>query len=588
MLGETAKILYDTFIKDRAKHVPAYFREYFKKNYESSQNAWEKTQKIHFSEVVNWSSTLDFIGLDQPKIVHSETIPLTISNQIRILGNGFARSIQEEKILEDKQNYILLGDPGGGKTTTLKRITNQFFFGDTPSPQKLPILIRLKELNGISLYEKICETIGLTVSKHKEVVNKREVTRIYIGNEILDNNSQLIENALPHFLDNMKCLLILDGYDEIENEYRYDIRQEITRLSRKSMNYKILMSSRHGEDFDGLEGFTFCEIKPLDKDQIKLITQKWSSDPAKFLKALYKRPYNEIGNRPLFLNFLILHFNKLSYLPAHSHDATRKIIRLLLEDWNKYQNVKRSSRYSDFFTDEKIDFLSRVAYKISFEVRAKQFKHSHLLKIYKEICERFKLNINEANDVVAEIESHTGIIQRIYDDNYEFSHLVIQEYLAAEYIVSQPFSDKTLELFWTSPATMAVATCLSTESGKYFTDLFLNTQFSATYSDEQTAVYLKRVILEDAYLEISTGLGLAFLYLFYKYHANPGIISSLLKLSSNQRVVASIEKALKMYSLSQIPIDEYRVFEKSTRIKTFEKIKIPILGALPKSVDIKF
>ena len=77
---------------------------------------------------------------------------------------------------------------------------------------------------------------------------------------------------------------------------------------------------------------------------------------------------------------------------------------------------------------------------------------------------------NEALKVVRELESHTGLLVQT-GDGYEFGHLGMQEYLAADAVVRGPAS--SYERWWEgSPAVTAVTVALSTDSNRHLQDLF--------------------------------------------------------------------------------------------------------------------
>jgi hypothetical protein len=577
MIIEIAKIFFETFLSEVFKKTGDYFKEIFGKQAELNISICKSTLESQFGEVVNWCTRLEFIGLEAPKSIEHETIPLTISNRLRKFGSKSNKEITEEQILVDRENYIIVGDPGAGKTTTLKRITQKFLFCETGSTQKYPVLIRLKEIQTGTLLRKIADTLGLAVEIKIEVVGRREkVIRHYIG-------SQLIENAIPSFLDSISVFLLLDGYDEINLDIKDSVKNDIKLLSRKSTNYKIVLTSRHGEDFNTLEGFTFSELQELNGGQIVEMCKNWCTNHSLFLDDIYKRPYHEIANRPLFLNFLILHFNKLGYLPNASHEVVKQIIHLLLEDWNKFQGVKRLSKYADFYPPQKFDFLSNIAFQISFEKKVKQFKHSDLITIYNDICYKYNVKKEEADEVAQEIESHTGIIIKLYNDNYEFSHLVLQEYLAAEFVIKQPFSNKIFELFNIYPAILALATCISSDSGRYFSNIFLNTKFADKESaiKEQVVVYLKRLQSENIFFTKSVELGMAVIYLFKKFEKQKEIISIINELVKDENVFYSIEIAVTWYHYKDEKAEtEIIELQKNHGLFTEQQITIPDKAAI--------
>src|SRR5947209_17340551 len=74
----------------------------------------------HLREVAAWSSVIQIFGMIDPKDTDDATVPLGIDLPRRfsdLRARGTIR--QETDLLEDDRHYVVLGDPGSGKTTTL-------------------------------------------------------------------------------------------------------------------------------------------------------------------------------------------------------------------------------------------------------------------------------------------------------------------------------------------------------------------------------------------------------------------------------------------------------------------------------------
>ncbi|WP_018621435.1 hypothetical protein [Spirosoma luteum] len=75
-----------------------------------------KILQNHYTEVINWSFDIPFIGLSQRKHVEESTIELNISSRISKYGKDKNETYFSEKdILNANRNIIILGKPGAGK-----------------------------------------------------------------------------------------------------------------------------------------------------------------------------------------------------------------------------------------------------------------------------------------------------------------------------------------------------------------------------------------------------------------------------------------------------------------------------------------
>ena len=78
----------------------------------------------HLAWVAKWAAQIQFYGMSHPEQTEDSTIPLRMAAiPRRFRGHGVRSAELEEKtLLYGTANYLLIGDPGAGKTTTIKRL----------------------------------------------------------------------------------------------------------------------------------------------------------------------------------------------------------------------------------------------------------------------------------------------------------------------------------------------------------------------------------------------------------------------------------------------------------------------------------
>ncbi|WP_018621434.1 NACHT domain-containing protein [Spirosoma luteum] len=212
----------------------------------------------------------------------------------------------------------------------------------------------------------------------------------------------------------------------------------------------------------------------MNNDDIKVISKKWLGDNTNFIKLLYKKPYHELANRPIYLTLLLVLFERTQTLPLSPFEIYREAVYLIIRDWDDGRDIVRLSKYANFNVRKKLDFLQEIAFYLTYQIKSNVFSSKLLFEIYKIIHNKYSLPRDEIDEVIAEIESHNGIISEAGYETFEFSHLTLQEYLCAEYLISLPYSRNTITYFFERPDPLAIAICISKDSGLWLSNLLLN------------------------------------------------------------------------------------------------------------------
>jgi hypothetical protein len=271
-------------------------------------------------------------------------------------------------------------------------------------------------------------------------------------------------------------------------------------------------------------------------------------DPTQFLKDLDALPYRDLTDRPLLLTQLLYIYQRYGYLPEQPSQVYRRVISLLLQEWDAERGVVRRSNYAHFDPDRKLAFLAAVAYYLTYRIKTKQFTTRDLEEAYLKICDRFQLAPEQVTHVIREVETHTGIIAASGDDEFEFTHLSLQEFLCAEYLSREPHAEHLKDYMEAYPAPVAITVALSSNASSSFAALFLRSG-PANYGE--TGSFLSRLLLERPFFEASASLGMAILKLYADAGRVAWISERLDELSRLPNVLESIARALEYYGLSR-------------------------------------
>lgn len=454
-------------------------------------------------------------------------------------------------------NIVLLGDPGAGKTTTLKRIARLALDAPVSSSDtsEYPIVVRLRDIDfELLLEESLGRAMGIATERKLPEIrydsnnNPFETqVRTIEATKILSHNRLAID-AIAEIANDSGALFLLDGLDELRPELRGRTERTVVELSRRCDKAKIRLTCRSGDYVGALEGFDALELCPLDQNQIADIVDRWCAAPAEFAAALRHLPFKDLASRPLFLCELIVLFDKSGFLPQQPSAVYRRVVILALEEWDRSKRVERRSRYAGFDPVRKFEFLAELAYYLTYNSAQKFFTPETFAQAYEAIRSSFVLPAGDAGQVFNELESHTGIIVESGFERYEFSHLSLQEFLAADYLVRDRVGKETVRQMLTNPAPIAISVAMSSNPGQRLAAILLNPWVGASFKDFNLDSFFARIAQESAAFREDILVGFAALAIVFNARCGGVFVEQFLAAPVVQR---SIGLALAAYSAKE-------------------------------------
>lgn len=488
---------------------------------EAKHSDHEQAVATAVKDAIGWASSIQILGMARPRDPVKDGISLRHkTNQRRYVALNDDEVMSEDHLFTTNQNILLLGDPGSGKTTTLKRLTQRLILGELETNLSIiPLVIRFRDLaTEESLTAAIARRLGLAVTRRQALEvegdwNPAHTPKRPPSAEFWIGDIRAIEAIVGFFSEN-RALLILDGLDEYNGD-RSLIHKEINQLVSSSEALRVLLTSRVGDYVGGLVGFSIFQICPLSSAEIRGLASLYISDSETFLTALSKAPYKDLADRPLFLMQLILIYGQFGEFPYQPVEIYPIVVDLVLRDWDLDQNVSRRSQYAGFTAQRKSKFLAALSYNLLIKRRNKTFTSRDLESVYATIHRKFALPSDEAQQVAKEIESHSGLIVSVALGRFEFCHLSLQEYLAADYLSRETRGTNIHSYLKDYPAVVAVSVALSSDPGDTLASLVLAGHFTDA---GVIFAFLSRIVIEFPIFEASRILGAAFIELFAKSH----------------------------------------------------------------------
>ncbi|MBO9681192.1 MAG: NACHT domain-containing protein [Flavisolibacter sp.] len=344
-------------------------------------------------------------------------------------------------IANEIKQLNILGAPGSGKSTFLKRIGLEAMLEIENNDSKkeryihdcIPVLIELKRFKN----EKI--DIKALIQKEFEIAGFPE-------------SEAFVKNALK----NGKLLILLDGLDEVPQNILAETIEHIKDFTDTFDKNRFITSCRTAFYKTYLKGFSDYEIASFDDIQIQKFINNWfrleqdrlAGTAERLIKLLFDKsnaPSLEIARTPLLLAFLCLTFDESQRFPSNRSSLYRRALLILVEKWAAEKRIHNDDIYQDLTSEIEIEMLSEMAAKFFLEDKRFFFQTEVKQSIKTFLESSLNVRATQISKILEAIEIQQGILVQRAPEIYSFSHLTIQEYLTAHYYNSPTKVTKLIE-----------------------------------------------------------------------------------------------------------------------------------------------
>ncbi|MEM7311049.1 MAG: SUMF1/EgtB/PvdO family nonheme iron enzyme [Planctomycetota bacterium] len=341
-----------------------------------------------------------------------------------------------------RRGLVILGDPGSGKTTHLKRLLLQVARKGTAElglPEGMvPVFLPLRELSNLDL--------GLDDLLEAQLQG--------------DPHLKVSAGFAAGLLKRGNLLFLLDGLDEIPNlGERQRAVEWVERALEVHRSSRFVVTCRYAgyralaEQFSGR--FLELHLKPLDEEQASRFVHKWfrivetglgqpealATERATELLARLKEPdfrsarVFEMTRNPLLLTAICLVHRDRGALPHRRADLYEECVNALLEGWRQKIGLGLDAK-----TAKRV--LQPVAYWMHGKTGRTRATGAELEPVIAPALDQANDDELAAPSFLATVRDDCGLLTGWSDDSYGFMHLGFQEYLAARHIgnrfVEQP------------------------------------------------------------------------------------------------------------------------------------------------------
>ncbi|MHC4697903.1 MAG: HEAT repeat domain-containing protein [Planctomycetota bacterium] len=417
--------------------------------------------------VVQANDTLDFTGLgivstDRPVPMDRGFAPLRVRMH-NIRGSDRVpdgqssstalRAFKMEQALTRSKPFFLLGDPGTGKTTTLRHLAYTYASGGKgahsyPAEPWIPIYLRLADW-----------AHRLDSGANVDVVDAA-ITQL--GATHLD--AQSTSEWLRRNLAEGSALVLLDGLDEVTDpDVQTRLIEGLRSFVQEHREAHVVIASRIvgfntpnlGAEFDQLT------IEPLDEMTITQFVKEWSAfrhehkssrecaqcseRTGRLLSAVLRNPpIHALAGNPMMLTILCLLHDAGATLPQRCWQLYEKIAEAFLFSWEekKRAGTPGALDHTLKLDDREVLWLLK---SIALEMQRKDFTIVPRWWLLEHCATFLRTELqftdedarSEAEVLVWSLQERSGLLVERGLERFGFRHLGFQEYFAATAVLAQ-------------------------------------------------------------------------------------------------------------------------------------------------------
>lgn len=257
--------------------------------------------------------------------------------------------IDLDTLLSKVNRTVVLGNPGGGKSTLTNKICYDFTKPNSRKQERqdlyritpIPVILREYGNEKKAHNHSILQFIEATAKDKYQVAPP--------------------QGAFEYLLLNGRAFVIFDGLDELlETGYRQEIRDDIESFCNLYPSVPVIITSREvGYEQAPLdqEKFETYRLAPFDEGQVQEYVEKWFNTRSEYTSAQKQqkskdflhesRIVSDLRSNPLMLGLMCNIYRGESYIPKNRPDVYRKCAEMLFERWDRSREIPITFHFED-------------------------------------------------------------------------------------------------------------------------------------------------------------------------------------------------------------------------------------------------
>src|SRR5262245_22762179 len=344
------------------------------------------------------------------------------------------RRIKPEDLLKRREPAVIAGAPGCGKTTLMRWLALQVCDNE---PKRIPIFVEMKGLNKKSFK-------GADV-RLESVLFDHAATELLKKPDANEAERERLQDEFARRLESGEVVALLDGLDEVRGWEKHftHLCDSINRFVEDHGNNLMIISSRPFALRDRRFGKAEeMEIAPFNRDQIAIFLDHYfgEDEGRRLLPKLMSPDLRDLVRVPTLIGAIVRRIRLNGKVETDRLKLYEGIVADLAARIDSQKNVERF-RLDDHDGRLKLAFLTQLAFDRLFDDGVEQGKEAERVTFTTDFIEtsarRFCRDAREAFTLAADVKA-TPMVREVAENVWSFSHLTLQEYLAAKALAAHP------------------------------------------------------------------------------------------------------------------------------------------------------
>ncbi|HEX8683468.1 MAG TPA: NACHT domain-containing protein [Ardenticatenaceae bacterium] len=319
--------------------------------------------------------------------------------------------VTPDELATNASGLLVLGEAGAGKTTFLSYLCLNRL--KAPKP-RLPIFVDSKDLETKTIRELISEVLRLLGLEDKNISWLNQSLTIYV-----------------------------DGLDELLFTRYKEVCAELGEIKQETPTIQITAACRSSAYQGDLAFLKEVTLLPFTRERTEEFIRRWfigiNNGPSAegLIHQINKSDrLAEVSSQPLLLVLMCNAFRRYLNVSRRQSAMFDQCINSLLWQWDADRVVVRVAKFRDLDLEKKKWLHANLA--VNFHNRRRRYCDKRfIVDLLKEELPRFGIPSTDAEVILSELCAHYGILVKWTEDTYGFSHLALQEFLAAKWYANE-------------------------------------------------------------------------------------------------------------------------------------------------------